>query len=142
MLHMLHTRGMMHCDFKPDQLGFDLKGNAKLVDLDTVFPYSPKRKSLFGGRRCKVCVCVCACACVCACVYVCAHACAECWFALAGLHTHRRARARTHTQRGRWICPSLTLSPSCCTHTALCTPLRALRQYIYTYIYIYIYIYI
>ena len=52
-LEMLHGQRVMHCDFKPDQLGFDQDGNAKIVDLDTVVSYAPHRLDLFGAKSCQ-----------------------------------------------------------------------------------------
>lgn len=53
-LAAVHASNAMHCDFKPDQMAFNLRGEAKLVDLDTMQWYSKGgEKKLFSGRSCK-----------------------------------------------------------------------------------------
>ena len=51
-LRVLEDQHAMHCDFKPDQMAFDLHGRAKIVDLDTITHYDKGVNSLFGNRKC------------------------------------------------------------------------------------------
>eukprot|EP00039_Didymoeca_costata_P021989 m.345919 g.345919 ORF g.345919 m.345919 type:complete len:367 (-) comp27556_c0_seq1:22-1122(-) len=51
LLELMARNRLMHCDFKPDQIGFDIHGTAKIVDLDTLQPF--KGNKYIGKRSCK-----------------------------------------------------------------------------------------